>query len=703
MVFSYLRTFCTEEENTSMKSSRLSLLTFALITAGTLYADTPDKSPASPASIQAVDEGALDKSVNACDDFYQFACGGWLEKTEIPADRAMWSRGFYSVAERNLATLRTILDGYASGKTDATDPDTKKLGDYYSVCMDETKAETASLKTLQHLFREVDAIKNLTQLAPALAKLHLESVNAFFSLDSLQDFKDSSQMIAGADQGGIDLPDRDYYLKDEGKMPEIRKLYQEHMTRMFRLIKMPAKAAEKNTALVFEMEKKIAQASMSRVDRRNPEKVYHRIERKGLIEKAPHFSWDEYLKALGYPDVQTINVSSPEYFEALDKLLVATPIADIRTYLRWHLLVRATPTLGKKFVDERFRFTSKALAGEKEILPRWKRCVSSVDSALGHPLGRSYVKVTFGAKGKEESREIMKGIENSFEELLKKTSWMDDATRKEALEKLHKITNQVGYPDKWRNMDGLKVTRDSYLKNSLEAGAFNAKYELDKIGKPVDRLEWYMTPPTVNAYYSPENNQMVFPAGILQMPYFNKDAPDTINYGAIGAVMGHELTHGFDDQGRQFDARGNLRDWWTADVTKEFTKRADCMTKQFDGYIPIDDLHLNGKLTLGENIADQGGLKAAFQAYQTAKKKPNFQGGKNEGGFSDDQLFFLGYAQSWCSKYRPELARTRVTVDPHSPPKFRVTGAVTNFPEFAKVFSCKSGSKMIPTQSCAVW
>jgi putative endopeptidase len=669
----------------------LLLASFAL----SAVADEPNK------KIQAVDEGALDRAVNPCDDFYQFACGGWIAKTEIPPDRPTWSRGFVSLAERNLKIMRDLLEGYAAGKIDPNDKDTKKLGDLYAVCMDEKKAETASLKTLKAQFKEINALKNIKQLSPLLAKLHLIGANAFFGFDSFQDFKDSTKMIGGADQGGISLPDRDYYLKDDGKMPEIRKLFQEHVTRMFQLLK--EKNAAKTSKMIFDLEKKLAEASMSRVDRREPTKIYHRLERKGLAASAPHFNWDTYFSALGYPDVTEINVLSPDFFVAFDKLLMSTKIEDIRTYLRWTLLNRSVGALGNQFVMENFKFTSKALGGEKEIAPRWKRCVNSIDVYMGQPLGRSYVNLTFGAKGKEESRDIMNGIEKSFEEGVSDLKWMDGPTRKEALDKLHKIANQVGYPDKWRDFDALEISRDSYLKSSYASSIFNAKYELDKIGKPVDRLEWHMTPPTVNAYYSAENNQMVFPAGILQLPYFNKDAPDTINYGAIGSVMGHELTHGFDDSGKQFDGGGNLRNWWSAEVTKEFEKRTACMAKQFDSYVAIDDLHINGKLTLGENIADQGGVKLSYQAFQRAKKKPGYEGGKNEQGFTDDQLFFLGYAQSWCSIYRPENARMRITVDPHSPPKFRVNGGLSNTQEFAKAFSCKAGSKMAPEQNCAVW
>jgi putative endopeptidase len=645
-----------------------------------------------------IDESALDKAIDPCEDFYEFACGGWIKKTEIPPDRPAWSRGFYEIDERNEKFLREILEKFAAGGDDPQDKDVKKLGDYYAACMDESKAENESMQTLEGLLKSIDTLKNVKQLPEKLAELHLQGSNAFFNFSSFQDFRDSTQMISAADQGGLGLPDRDYYLKNEGKMPEVRKLYREHVTNMLKLLGVPAAKATKQADTILKFETSLAKASMSRVDRRDPMKIYHRMMRADLQKMTPRFAWTTYLDKLGYSDVQAINVLVPGFFTSLNQMFGSAKTDDIRTYLKWHLLEAATSTLGKKFVDERFRFTSKALNGTKELPPRWKRCVSATSGAMGEPLGRHFVTMTYGEAGKLESQKIVRNIEAAFEGDLKDVAWMDDNTRKEAAEKLHKLVNQIGYPDKWRNFGGLEVSRESYLKNALAAAVFNNQYDLNKIGKPADRTEWDMSPQTVNAYYSAENNKMVFPAGILQTPFFNVHSSLPANYGAMGMVVGHELTHGFDDEGKQFDANGNLRNWWTPNVEKEFNSRTDCLVKQYEGYVPLENLHLNGKLTLGENIADQGGIRLAYAAMKTAQPKV-----APVAGFNEDQQFFIGFAQSWCSKERPELARMKVTVDPHSPAHYRVIGPLSNFPKFADAFRCKAGSKMVRQNACTVW
>jgi putative endopeptidase len=656
----------------------------------------PAKTAAAPST--GIDETAIDKSVNPCDDFYHYACGGWLKRTEIPADRPAWMRGFSEINERNENELKKILEDLASGKSKSTDPYADKVGAYYAACMDEAKVEATSDAELATLLKQVDTdVKDVPSLAKKVAQLHLSVGEPVFRFGSQQDFKDASQVIAYADQGGLGLPDRDYYLKNEGKFKEIRDKYQVHIRTMLKLAGASDVDATKQAQTILAIETKLAQASMSKVERRDPKKVYHRIELAGLEKTAPKFPWKTYLAELGSSGVTQINVAVPEFFTALSTMLEKTPIEDWKVYLRWHTLHGVAPVLSKKYVDENFEFYQKTLTGVDKQLPRWKRCVAATDRALGEALGQPFVRATFGAEGKTESQKMVKAIEDAMEKNLTGLSLMDDATRKQAFDKLHAIVNKIGYPDKWRNYDTLEVSRDSLLTNLQRANAFESKRELAKVGKPVDRNEWQMTPPTVNAYYDPSLNEMVFPAGILQTPFFNKAAHPAVNYGAAGMVMGHELTHGFDDEGRQFDAKGNLREWWSPKVGQEFEKRAACVVEQYDNYTVLD-LKLNGKLTLGENIADLGGLKMAHAAYVAQRKGP-----EKVGNFTDDQLFFLGTAQAWCGNRRDALARMRVTVDPHSPPEYRVNGPMSNLTEFADAFQCKPDSKMVRKNQCVIW
>lgn len=651
----------------------------------------------SAAAEPSLDVGALDKSVAACDDFYQFACGGWIQKTEIPADKAGWSRGFYAVQKRNEELLKSELEARAAKPP--ADSEGVLLGDYYAACMDEDKVESASVATLNRRLATIDAVKDMKSLALQVARAHLESADPFFGFGPSQDLKDSSQMIGEADQGGLTLPDRDYYLSSKSKMPEIRKLYIEHVEKVLVLAGASEAAAKHEAQIILKVETALAKASLDRVKRRDPRNVYHRLERKGLMKLTPTFPWDVYFTTLGVANISAMNVAVPDFFKGLEALLKRSKLQDLKTYLRWQLLTRSSSALAKRFVDEDFRFAARALTGAKELPPRWKRCVGSTLHALGQPLGRVFVGKTFGAASKADAALMIRGIESALQDELKGLSWMDEPTRQEALGKLEKVVNHVGYPDKWRDYSGLKLTRQSYLGNVLAASEFNARYELAKIGKPVDRAEWYMPPSAVNAYYSSDNNKMVFPAGILQTPFYDHAAEPAVNYGGIGMVMGHELTHGFDDQGRRFDAGGNMRDWWSKEVGTEFERRAACLQKQYDGYVALDDMHVNGALTLGENIADQGGLKLAYQAWL---KKTGGQG-PEAAGLSAKQQFFVGFAQVWCAKMRPEMQRVLITTDPHSPPRFRVNGPVTNFEEFQAAFQCKDGAAMAPKERCKVW
>jgi endothelin-converting enzyme/putative endopeptidase len=655
---------------------------------------------AAAAAETGIDETAIDKTVNPCDDFYQYACGNWLKRTEIPADKSAWGRGFSVIDERNEDELHKILDDATQGKGPSDDKYIGKIGDLYASCMDEAGIEQKAPAELKAELAKVDAVKNATSLVKEVAHVHLAIGSPMFEFGQEQDFKNATQVIGALDQGGLGLPDRDYYVQTTGKFPEIRKQYEAHVEKMLTLAGEKPAAAKKDAATVMRIETGLAQASMSRVDRRDPNKVYHRIDLAGIMKTAPKWNWKLYLTEMGVPSVTAINVRSPEFFAALNKDLSKIPMADWKAYLRWHVVHNAAPALPKAFVDENFAFYGKTLNGTAELEPRWKSCVKAVDRLMGEALGKAFVDKTFGAEGKLRTQMMVREIEEAMNVNLDGLKWFDDATRKQAHEKLAAIANKIGYPDKWRNYDALEIKRDSYFGNALRADAFETKRQLDKIGKPLDRSEWGMTPPTVNAYYDPSMNEMVFPAGILQPPFFNKAAMRAVNYGAIGMVMGHELTHGFDDEGRRFDGAGNLRDWWTKDVGKKFDDRAECVARQYSGYSPVEDVHLNGKLTLGENTADNGGVRLSFMALQERlKEKP--QGLID--GFTPEQRFFLGYAQVWCENRTPQSSRLLAATDPHSPGRYRVNGVVQNSPEFQKAYGCKAGQPMVSENACRTW
>jgi len=658
----------------------------------------------------SIDPKIIDESVRPCDDFYHFACGRWMKETKIPDDQALWERSFDVISENNEKLLREILERDGASPP-ADEAYSKQLGNYYAACMDEKGIEAAGDESLAVQLAKVAKVKDVTTFAEVIAELHGTGQKALFAFTSEQDFADATQVIGTVQQGGLGLPDRDYYLKDDPKSKDIRGKYEAHIAEMLRLAgeKRGEKpeAAKAGAKTVVRLESELAKASMTKVDLRDPHKVYHRLELAGLKKMAPNFPWDAYLKAIGFPQVTTINVAQPDFFKAVGQVAKGVraggkTLADWRTYLQWHILRSNAAMLPTRFVDEDFKFRS-ALTGAPKLLPRWKRCVRATDGAMGEALAQPFVKTQLGPKGKAEALELIGGIESAMKSSLDGLSWMDDATRKKALEKLLAINNKIAYPDVWRNYDGLEVRRDSYFDNTLHARAFEVKRELSKIGKPVDKKEWQMTPPTVNAYYDPSLNEMVFPAGILSYPFFSSNAVPPVNYGAIGMVMGHELTHGFDDEGRQFDAAGNLKEWWSPNVGKEFDQRAACVVSQFDGYVAVDDLHVNGRLTLGENIADLGGIKLAYAAFQNRRKEKEILKGADP--YSAEQEFFLAYAQSWCGNYRPEMLRLQVTTNPHAPSQFRVNGPLSNVTEFARAFSCHEGNPMVRTGSkrCEIW
>ncbi len=666
--------------------------------AGKPQAKAAPASAAQPPELKVaagLDEANFDRSAKPCDDFYQFACGGWVKTHEIPPDRARWGT-FDALAEKNENKLHDTLEGLRGGKGIDPDPYGDKLTAYYGSCMAEDKIEAGSAAEVQAAWKRTDGIKNIEALAKELARMHLQGANALFDSGSEQDAKDATLEIGAVDQAGLGLPDRDFYTRPDERSAGIRTKYVAHVAKMLVLGGEKEGQAQKDAAAIMALETRLAKASQTRVERRDPKTVYHRLEMAGLSKLAPHFPWKSYWADLGEPEITQINVISPGFMGELDKMLTSEPINAWKPYLRWHAVHALSPALAQKFVNENFDFYGKTISGQKELPVRWKRCVRSTSMALGFALGRPFVRANFGDDGKSASLEVVHGIETAMENNLKKLTWMDDASRKAANEKLHAIANKIGFPDNWRNYDALKVG-NSYAANVAAAREFEAHRELAKIGKPVDRAEWGMAPPTVNAYYNPSLNEMVFPAGILQPPFFSHDALPAVNYGGAGMVVGHELTHGFDDQGRQFDGKGNLREWCSPDVVKEFDKRAQCVVDQFSAYTVPGDIHLNGKLTLGENIADLGGLKLAYTAYK-AKHTP-----MRAAGFTDDQLFFLGAAQIWCGDVRPEEGALRAQTDPHSPGHYRVNGPMSNLPEFAAAFQCKPADKMVSKNMCTIW
>jgi putative endopeptidase len=682
-------------------------------------------------ALLSVDEAALDKSVPACTDFYQFACGSWSRATPIPADKPSWTRSFDVIQERNENELRAILERYAAGQG-KDEPNAQKLGDFYAACVDEGAIEKAGLGALKADFDAIEKIKTAKDLIPVLASLHGRGVPAGFAFESQQDFKDATQVIAAVSQAGLGMPDRDYYLKSDEATAKIRAAYVEHVARMFVLLGEKPEVARAAAATVLRFEHALASASMSREERRDPQKIYHRLERDGLAKAAPDFAWRDYFAKLGVADVAAINVAQPDFIKGFDALLLAGapcvvdapvegadkaaakgkpaavkgcaapakkfPAAEWKTYLRWHTVRAAASSLSTRFVDERFQF-ERALTGAEKLPPRWKRCVRAADDALGEALARPFVAKMLGAEGKAATKQMVVNLEQALSEDIEHLAWMDAETRKKAHEKLTAIANKIGYPDAWRSYDALAVDRGDYLANRIHAAAFEVKRDLGKIGKPLDRTEWEMTPPQVNAYYEPSMNEIVFPAGILAPPFYSIGATRAANYGGIGMVVGHELTHGFDDEGRQFDAKGNLLDWWSKSVGDEFDRRASCVEKQFDGYVAVGDTHLKGKLTLGENIADLGGLRIAF----AAMKKELAQRPEPAASFTPEQQFFLGFAQAWCTNQRPEYALLMAKNNTHSPPRFRVNGPVSNMAEFAEAFQCKPDAPMMRKDRCEVW
>ena len=649
--------------------------------------------PADSASGLQLD--ALDKTADACTDFYQFACGGWIAKNPVPSDRAAWGR-FDELQERNNDILHRILEQAAAGGS----AESKKIGDYYASCLDEPAIDAKGLAPLDPLLQKIAALNNVNDLAPLLAELHTIGVNAFFTFGSQADFKDASIEMAIADQGGLGLPDRDYYFKDDPKSTALRMQYIEHVGRMAALLGGTADQAASAAQQAMTIETALAKAALDATSRRDPNKVYHRMSSAELQALTPRFMWARYFTGIGSPPVYALNVAEPEFFKAFGQIVSTTPIAAIKAYLRWQVAHASAPELPAAFVDENFRFYGTALTGAKELRPRWKRCVQYTDNDLGESLGQAFVREAFGAQAKADTLKMVHELEAALETDINGLGWMTPPTRTQALGKLHAVADKIGYPDHWRDYTALAIVRGDALGNSQRANAFEFHRQMTKIGKAVNKDEWLMTPPTVNAYYNPLENNINFPAGILQPPFYSAKADAAVNFGGSGAVIGHELTHGFDDQGRQFDARGNLKDWWTAADGKAFDERAQCFVDEYAGFTAIDEVKLNGKLTLGENTADNGGLRVALMAYvaRNAGQTPPALD-----GFTPEQRVFLGWGQIWCENVRPERARMLANINPHSPGHDRVNGVVANMPEFQKAFQCKADAPMVRQTQCRVW
>jgi len=678
------------------------LIACALLLVGiSVQAQNPNPSPASSGELKTVpsfDINAMDKSVDPCVDFYQYACGDWLKNNPIPADQAEWGR-FDELHERNQMILRNILEKASADNPNRSSND-QKIGDFYYSCMDEAGIKAKGTAPLKPMMERIDAVNDKSQLPALVGQLHSSGVEALFAFGSEPDAKDSMMEIAGTDQGGLGLPDRDYYLKTDAKSVEMRSAYVQHVTNMFKLLgESPDKAAA-NAKTVLNLETELAKASMDRVERRDPNKVYHKMTTAQLQALSPAFTWKEYFATIGSPSFDSLDVSVPDFVKGINQLVANNNLEDVKIYLRWQTVHRAAPLLPNAFVDENFAFYGKTLTGAKEIRPRWKRCVSFANGDLGEAVGEAYVAQQFPPGSKAATLKMVQELEAALKNDITQLPWMTAETKKQALDKLAHIENKIGYPDKWRDYSTLKIVRGDALGNGLRANEFEFKRELNKIGKPVDRTEWGMTPPTVNAYYNPQENNINFPAGILQPPFYDPKVDDAVNFGAIGAVIGHELTHGFDDSGSDFDAQGNLRNWWTPKDREQFDKLEQCFVSEYDGFVAVDDVHLKGKLTLGENTADNGGLRIADMALLdmlgSASQKPI-------DGFMPEQRLFIGWGQIWCENQRPENARMLAGVDQHSPSKFRVNGVVSNMPEFQKAFGCKANSPMVRNPACRVW
>jgi putative endopeptidase len=698
-----------------MRSSTAIVVVLLCSVSGIIRANAQN-APASPSTpkLEHFDISQVDKSLDPCQDFYQYACSKWNAANPIPADQVAWGTGS-GLQYWNENILREALEKASAQTNNRTDFE-QKIGDYWAACMDESGIESAGTRDLKAGLERIAQMTNKSQLADQVAHIHQAVPGAWQGDDNQtraalvgfgqqQDFDDATKVVAAIDQGGLGLPNRDFYIKDDAKSKEIRGQYETHISKMLALSGETPEQAAAEAKTIIAIETAMAQAQMDNVARRDPKNLNNKMSLEQVQALTPSFDWKHYIEVVEAPSSSPhYLVSSPQFFRSLEPLIQKHSVDDWKVYLRWHLVHGSAPYLGKAFVDENWNFYSHTLLGAKQQLPRWRRCVRAADRDLGMALGQAYVAAAFPPESKQRTVAMVHDIEHAMDQDITNIDWMQPVTKEQAKIKLKAVYDKIGYPDHWRDYSSVKVGRNSYLNNVHEATAFEFHRQLDKIGKPVDREEWTMTPPTINAYYDPQLNSINFPAGILQPPYFDSTMEDVVNYGAIGMVIGHELTHGFDDEGRKFDAQGNLRDWWTPEDAKAYEQRGACIANEYTEEIPEAGVKQNGHLTQGEDTADNGGLRLAFMAVNNnLQAEGKSLDAKEADGWTPRQKFFVSYAYSWCEQVRPELMRTLVLTNPHSIPKYRVNNVVSNMPEFQEAFSCKKGSRMVRADQCRVW
>lgn len=679
------------------------------------FAFSQQKAPASGElpKLEHLSADQVNPQIDPCTDFYQYSCSKFFAANPIPPDRAAWGVAG-PLQQWNETVLRQALEAAAAKKQGRTAVE-QKIGDYWTSCMDESAIENSSAKAFQAEVKRIDDLKQKSQLVDQLAHQHSTIGGAWnyednatfsplFGLSAIQDYDDAQKTVGQFDQGGFALPGRDFYSKDDAKSQELRKKYVEHIANMLKLSGESQQQATADADVVMKIETELAGAAMDVVKRRDPKNINNKMTLADFQKLTPSFNFQRYLTLVHAPSQQTFLVTSPDFFRGLEKAIQEHSLADWKAYLKWQLAHESAPYMGKAFVNENFNFFAHTLAGTPELSPRWRRCVHSTDNALGEALGQAYVARAFPPDSKERVLRIVKAIEGALDQDITNVNWMSDATKKQASVKLHAILDKIGYPDKWRDYSALQITPNNYLENIHRATAFEYNRWLQKIGKPIDRYDWTMTPPTINAYYDPQFNTINFPAGILQPPFFNANADDATNFGAEGAVIGHEITHGFDDQGRKFDAQGNLHDWWTPEDAKNYDERGKCISDEYTQEIPEAGVKQNGLLTQGEDTADNGGLYLALIALENdLKQQGKTLETKGDDGLTEVQRFFLSFANNWCSQLRPEVMRVAVLTNPHSIPKYRVNNTVANMPEFAKAFGCAKGKPLVHENACRVW
>jgi endothelin-converting enzyme/putative endopeptidase len=683
-----------------LQLATLATFAAAFLTAAAAQTTDSKQPPAAYTPTPSFDLSSIDTSANPCNDFYKFACGHYAANHPIPADQGA-SDGFYNLFNVNTQELRGILETAAAGGAERS-VNARKIGDYYHACMNTAAIDADGLKPLKPLLGEIDSMDQL-DIATVTGKLQRIGVGVLFSYGEQQDFKDASKQIASIDQGGLGMPEKDFYLRTGAKDVGLRKDYVAYIAKILTLSGTPANEAATDANDIMEFETKLAKASMGITERRDPEKVYHLVPIGDVTKYFPMGTFGRFEEAIHSPHIAEINDANPSFIPAMVSIVRDTDIETLRAYMRFHLISSESSNLPEAFDQATFEFYSHDLGGSTEQRARWKRCSGQVDGALGEALGEVYVKQYFAGDSKAKMLVMVHDIEDAMDKDIDTLDWMSPATKVRAKEKLHAVANKIGYPDHWRDYSSLIVSPTDAVGNAMRSAAFENDRELNKIGKPVDHNEWDMTPPTVNAYYNPSMNDINFPAGILQPNFYDPKADLAVNYGHIGAVIGHELTHGFDDEGKKFDAKGNLADWWTPADTAAFEKKTGCLVNEYNQFIPVDDVHVNGKLTLGENTADNGGLVLAFMAYLDRAKQEHLDINAKVDGYTGPQRFYIAFAQNWCSNDRPESLRTGALTDPHSPDQFRTNGPIVNQPGFAGAFSCKVGSPMVPANSCRVW